>query len=134
MSYTDRDFPHAHMYDSDLRELIHKVCHLWEKVNELDGWKNTHEKEYEELKALYDAIMSGNFPPEIVDAFNKWFLEHGRDIIGEVLKLGIYFKLTDDGYFTAYIPEEWSQLQFATTGLDIWTEVQPEFGHLCILY
>lgn len=134
MSYTDHDFPHTHMYESDLRELIHKVTRMYKQVNELEAWKNTHEKEYEQLKELYDQIVSGNFPPEVEAAFYKWASENMVDIIGTIITTKIFFKLTDDGYFTAYIPESWSQIQFNTTQYDIWLEQQPEFGHLVLSY
>ena len=70
MSYFE--FPNTRTYDSDLGWLIKTVKQITELVSGLEDWKMQHEEEYDQLKALYDALMSGNFPPSIVEAFNKW--------------------------------------------------------------
>jgi hypothetical protein len=44
----------------------------------------------------------------------------------------VWFGLTDDGYFVAYIPESWQDVTFRTTGYDITTELMPDFGHLVL--
>ena len=56
MSYSSFDFPHTHMYDSDLRELLamykkltSEYDRLVEELNELEAWKREHQGEYEEL-------------------------------------------------------------------------------------
>lgn len=56
MSYTDFDFPHTHMYDSDLRELIAMYKKVLDDYNELvnsiralNEWKVQHEAEYAAL-------------------------------------------------------------------------------------
>ena len=126
------EFPHTRTYDSDLGWLIKTVKDITSLVTNLDEWKNTHEAEYEQLKALYDAIMSGNFPQEIVAAFNKWFQANAYDIIGELVKM-VFFGITDDGYFVTYIPEGWDDITFGTTGLDV-IIAGYEYGHLVLSY
>lgn len=133
MSYSQFDFPHTHFYDSDLRELIKYVETLWKRVNTLDSWMNEHEKEYLELKNLYDNIISGNFPDSIKEAFDSWMRNNAVDIIGKMCNM-VIFNITDDGYFVAYIPESWDEIQFGTTGLDVITELQPDYGHLVLSY
>lgn len=130
MSYFE--FPHTRTYDSDLGWLIKTVKELTELVSGLEDWKTSHQEEYDQLKALYDAIMSGNFPPEIVEAFNKWFSQNALDIIGELVKM-IFFGITDDGYFVAYIPEGWDDITFGTTGLDLLIAGY-DYGHLVLSY
>lgn len=56
MSYSSYDFPNTHFYDSDLRELLamyKKVTSNYDKLvtelEELEAWKKTHKKEYDEL-------------------------------------------------------------------------------------
>lgn len=132
MSYTEFDFPHTHFYDSDLRELLKYVKTLWDRVNKLDSWKNTHEEEYKELKKLYDDLMAGNFTPEMEDALYKWTVDHTVEIIGQAIKT-VFFGITDDGYFVAYIPNSWSDIIFGTSGLDTFP-AGVEFGHLTLTY
>lgn len=130
MSYTQFDFPHTNFYETDLRELIRLVKLLKGAVENLEEWREQHEKEYEELKDFYDAIISGNFPPSVVQAFHKWMEENALDLVGELVKM-VFFGLTDDGYFVAYIPESWDDIIFGTTGLD---DIVPgvEYGRLTL--
>lgn len=46
----------------------------------------------------------------------------------------VFFGITDDGYFVAYIPESWNDITFYTTELDIFLELEPEYGHLVLAY
>ena len=129
MSYTGFDFPHTHFYDDDLRELLAKVKWLIENVEDLNEWRTTHEAEYAELKQLYDDVMSGNFPPSIVEAFEKWMFENAIELVGKLVK-HVYFGLTNNGYFCAYIPDAWADIQFDTvSNFD-----EPLYGHLMLMY
>ena len=126
------EFPHTRTYDSDLGWLIKTVKDLLTCCDEMKSWKVTHEEQYKQLKALYDSIMGGSFPPEVVEALNKWMMQNGRDLVGELVKL-VFFGITDDGYFVAYIPEYWDDIIFNTTGYDI-TIVGYDFGHLVLSF
>ena len=130
MSYFE--FPNTRTYDSDLGWLIKTVKQITELVSGLEDWKMQHEEEYDQLKALYDALMSGNFPPSIVEAFNKWAAANMPNLIQEMI-LTVWFGITDDGYFVAYIPESWQDIIFNTTGLDI---IIPgyEYGRLVLSF
>lgn len=128
MSYFD--FPHTRTYDSDLGWIIHCIKKLGDAVEALEDWKTQHESEYEQLKELYDAVMSGNFPPSIVNAFREWMSLNAIDLVGELVKM-VFFGLTDEGYFVAYIPESWEDIIFNTTGYDI-SIPDTEYGHLVL--
>lgn len=130
MSYFE--FPHTRTYDSDLGWLIKTVKAINDAVESMEAWKTTHEAEYEQLKALYDAIMSGNFPPSVAEAFDKWMQKNGLDIIGEMVKM-VFFGITDTGYFVAYIPEGWDDIIFNTTGFDI-SVPGFDYGHLTLSF
>lgn len=130
MSYFE--FPHTRTYDSDLGWLIKTVKSLCELTEGLEEWRVTHEEEYKQLKALYDALMSGNFPPEIVNAFNAWARNNMPLLIKEMIK-SVWFGLTNDGYFVAYIPDSWSDIIFNTTGLDI-SIAGVDYGHLVLSF
>lgn len=132
MSYTDFDFPHTHYYDTDLRELIYKVTKILKTVDSLENWKTEHEAEYEELKKLYDDILAGKFPDEMVKSLYEWTVKNTESIIGEAIKT-VFFGLTDDGYFVAYIPDGWDDITFGTSGLDDFPS-GIDFGHLTLTY
>lgn len=131
MSYFE--FPHSRTYDSDLGWLIKTVKQIADLVEGLEDWKTEHVEEYEQLKALYDAIMSGNFPESVTNAFEKWMKTNAIDLVGEMVK-NVFFEISDDGYFIAWIPDGWDDIIFNTTGLDITLAIQPDYGHLVLSY
>ena len=132
MGYFDFDFPHTHFYDSDLREILKYVRNLVKAVTEIDGWIEKHEKEYQELLKLYNDLLAGKFTPEMEEALYKWTIANTVEIIGRAIKT-VFFGITDDGYFVAYIPDSWSDITFGTSGLDTFPE-NVEFGHLTLTY
>ena len=129
MSYLDFDFPHAHMYNSDLKEILCIVKKLDEEYDILTEWKRTHEEEYEVLKEFMDNIENGDFPQSMYSAMVTWLQTNAYDIIGGMIK-HVYFGLTDDGYFCAFIPENWSDVQFDTVS----DYNDPLYGHLVLMY
>lgn len=127
------NYPYTDAHELNLDYVLNKIKELWEVVKELDDWKTEHQAEYEQLKALYDQIISGNFPASIKNAFYTWMQNNAIDLVGEMTKL-VIFNITDDGYFVAYIPESWDDILFGTTGLDVISTVVPEYGHLVLSY
>ncbi len=133
MSYTDYDFPHTHMYDSDLREILCRLKKLEPAVEALIEWKEDFADEYAEFKKFIEEIESGNLPEGFVDAINNWMERNAIDLVGNLVNM-VIFNITDDGYFVAYIPESWDEIQFGTTGLDVLDSIEPEYGHLVLSY
>lgn len=60
--------------------------------------------------------------------------KYAEKIIAEYIATMVFFGLTDSGYFVAYIPDSWDNIHFGTTGLDTDAPIQPEFGHLVLIY
>lgn len=127
------EYPYTNFSDLNLDWIIAEMKKNLDAIAELEAWRAQHEAEYEQLKALYDAVMSGNFPPSIVNAFNQWMIENATDIVGEMIK-AVFFGLTDSGYFVAYIPESWSDIIFNTTDYDIDVPDWIGYGHLVLSY
>ena len=126
-------YNYTNFHELNLDWLISLVKETAQTADSLTEWKAEHEKEYEELKTLYDQIISGEFPESVIQAFNDWMNENAADIVGRLVNM-VIFNITDDGYFVAYIPESWDEIQFGTTGLDTFTDLQPEYGHLTLSY
>ena len=109
------------------------------KMKELIDANNVNYQELQDLahrvdgfEAFYDDIMAGDFPEPFKVAFDKYISENALDILGEAVKM-VFFGLTDDGYFIAYIPESWDEITFGTTGLDDFP-AGVDFGHLTLSY
>ena len=65
---------------------------------------------------------------------NNFDTKYAEKIIAQYIATMVFFGLTDSGYFVAYIPENWDTIHFGTTGLDVDAPIQPEYGHLVLLY
>lgn len=124
-------FPYTNFHELNLTWILEHFCEFIKAIDELQDWKTEHEKEYEELKKLYDDIVSGNFPPEMYKALHDWVVNNSTSIINSLIKT-VFFGL-ENGYLVAYIPDSWSDLIFGTTGLDDFPDGY-DFGHLTITY
>ena len=122
-------YPYLNIQDLNLDWIISHFKEFIDAINGLDEWRNTHQKEYEELKTLYDDIINGNFPPAMYNALHEWVVTNATSIIGDLIK-AVHFGLTNDGYFCAFIPDSWNDVQFDTvTDFD-----DPLYGHLMLIY
>lgn len=54
--------------------------------------------------------------------------------ISENLANMIFVEINDDGYFVIYIPENWHDITFNTSGWDIVLSPPREYGHLVLSY
>lgn len=127
------EYPYTNYNDYNLDWLIKTARNLLDRMDATEKWQEEHQKAYQELKDLYDAVMSGNFPDSIKQAFQKWMEENALDLVGNLVHM-VFFGLTETGYFVAYIPESWNDIKFGTTGLDDFPECFDEYGHLTLSY
>ena len=125
------EFPYTDFHELNLSWLIEKYKFLLEALKKIDGWIEEHEKEYEELLTLYEQILAGDFPDEMLDSLKEWTIKNTQEIIGAAI-ITVFFGL-EDGYFVAYIPDGWDEVIFGTTGLDDFI-AGFDFGHLTLTY
>ena len=72
----------------------------------------------------------------------KWIGDYdtsfANDIIEKYIATSIFFGLTSDGYFVAYIPKSWNNIEFRTTGYDVevtcCNDCKMDYGHLVLFY
>lgn len=122
-------YPYTDFHELNADFLLKNYKMLLDSLHKIDGWIETHEKEYEELKALYDDLMTGDYPDTFIESLTKWIDKNGVDIIAAKIK-AVHFGLTNDGYFCAYIPESWSDIHFDT----VTDSNDALYGHLMLLY
>ena len=66
-----------------------------------------------------------------IDNYDTTFI---KQVVDEYITVGVFFGLTNDGYFVAYIPESWDEITFSTSEYDDFTPLAPVFGHLILSY
>lgn len=126
------EFPYTdpNLYNDDW--LLKRMKELLAQMGEMEVWRQEYEQAYEDFKKMVEDIEAGNFPESIRDAFSKWMTENAYTLIGELVKM-VFFGITDDGYFVAYIPEGWDDIIFNTTGYDI-AIAGTDYGHLTLSF
>lgn len=65
---------------------------------------------------------------------NNFDTSYAEQIIKDHIATMIFVEINDAGYIVYNIPEEWSDITFNTTELDIIVELQREYGHLVLSY
>ena len=128
----NNEYPYTDFHELNLSWVIKKVKELLDHMRQIDEWKADYQETVDNLQAFYDDLIAGRYPPEFVDHLKQWISLHGVDIIMELIKM-VFFGLTMDGYFVAYIPESWDDIIFGTTGLDDFP-AGIEYGHLTLSF
>ena len=91
-----------------------------------------YEPKIEDFYNLYEMMISGTLPEGVKKGIHDWMVQNAANIVGNLVKM-VFFGITDNGYFVAYIPDSWDEITFGTTGLDDFP-TGIEYGHLTLSY
>lgn len=121
-------------WDAESQEQrVKYLCMLYDKlmayVDALKDSVNVDSEAIKELQEAFQKFMESGFDDYYAEQIEKWINDHMADIISQSIKM-VFFGLTKDGYFTAYIPDSWSDIIF-DTGAVYGTK---EYGRLILLY
>ena len=128
-------YPYTDFHELNLSWIIEHFKEIIDDIDSLESWKSTHQQAYNELKNLTDNINArltniedGDFPDSLYNAMKTWWEANAVDLVGELVRF-VFFGLTPDGYFVAYIPENWRDINCDTI-------ITPgeDYGKLCIIY
>ena len=111
------------VYDDSL-SYYEVLCKVVKYINELIDSDKEIINDIDELRADLKIVQDwiANYDEDkIIELFDHYFKF-------------VFFGLTEDGYFVAYIPESWNDIQFSTSGYDNFTSIEPEYGHLILSY
>lgn len=96
---------------------IHAICRQLHKLvcyaDMLGDKININREDIDELQRLFEQFKESGFDDYYAEQVEKWIDEHLEYIYDHTIKQ-IYFGLTEDGYFVAYIPESWDDITFDT--------------------
>lgn len=74
---------------------------------------NVTKADIEALKEEFEKFKESGFLDYYEKQLTEWVEKNMPDLIAQAVKQ-VYFGLTDDGYFCAYIPDSWSDITFDT--------------------
>lgn len=121
------------VYDDSMSyyELLCKVVkHLNENIVLFNNLVDAVKMNTDDIAALKDAFekfLNGGFDPYFQSAIEKWIASNLEFIFNTVVKQ-VFFGLTDDGYFVAYIPNSWDDIIFDTG----WDYSKADYGCLIL--
>lgn len=112
------------------------VAKMVGKLNEVIKQSNIQTDAIKELQEFViklqeqlDEFKEHGFDDYYKQQVQQWIAANLKWIFQNLIAQ-VYFGLTDDGYFCAYIPASWSKVQFDT----IVNYDDPNYGHLVIKY
>lgn len=111
------------VYDDSL-SYYEVLCKVVNYINELIEQDKVFGEEIEQLKTELSEVQ------EWIDNFDTSYAE---EIIANAIATMIFVEITDAGYFVYYIPENWEDITFNTTGVDIDISGY-EYGRLVLSY
>lgn len=103
------------VYSSEQR--IKALCCDLEKLIEYsDGQTaqiNINAADLKELKTAFEKFQESGFDDYYKRQIEEWIANNLEFIYQNTIKQ-VYFGLTEEGYFVAYIPESWNEIAFDT--------------------
>lgn len=111
------------VYDNSL-SYYEVLCKVVKYINDLIDSDKEIIEDVESLKADMAVVQ------EWIDNFDAKADELFRQLMADFIPTTVIFGLTNDGYFCAYIPPSWSEVEFDT----IYDFDDPLYGHLVLKY
>lgn len=95
-----------------------------------DGFNHLLQLETENSSAIQSLQQAMTVVQQEIEDLKNGKYTSLQKIIENAIK-SVYFGITQAGYFVAYIPDNWSDIVFGTTGLDV--EISGyDYGHLVL--
>lgn len=114
-------------------ERIKKLCMLYGALmrycQELGEANNENADAIKELQDMFDKFMESGFDDYYAEQIEQW-IRNNLPWLWRTFAQMVWFGLTSDGYFCAYVPDSWSDIIF-DTGAVYGTE---QYGRLILRY
>ena len=93
-----------------LCEELHRLC---EYANLLGENINLDHAAIAQLQADFQRFIDGEYDQYYKDVIYQWIQDNFADLISAGVRQ-VFFGLTDEGYFCAYVPNSWNEITFDT--------------------
>ena len=115
--------------EQGIRQLWKVVEKLCKYANEICDQTNLNTSDIAELQKRFEEFVEHGFDDYYAEQLEQWFIDNAWKIYERIAKQ-VFFGLTSDGYFCAYVPESWKEIEF-DTGAIYGTE---EYGRLILRF
>lgn len=109
------------------------ICKLLKRITDYVEYMgeavNIDREMYNQLSALFQQFMESGFEDYYEAQLEQWIKDNAGELLSDYIKL-VFFGLTPDGYFCAWIPETWDEITFDTVA----DYSDPLYGRLVLLY
>lgn len=112
-----------------IKHICFEIDKLVNYADNLGAHLNLHHEDVEELQKLFQDFIEHGFEKYYEEQIETWFKNHAWEIYQLTAKQ-VYFGLTDDGYFCAYVPDSWREITFDTGGV----YGRSDYGRLCLKF
>lgn len=102
---------------------------LSDQTNDVTAQVNANSEKVAELEGLFQKFIDSGFEDYYEKQLEQWIDDNVR-LLWETFAQMVFFGLTDDGRFCAYVPESWTDIEF-DTGAVYGTE---QYGRLLLRY
>lgn len=99
--------------EQELHELCKRLHTLFDYAQQLGTLTTEQMQELAALQAEFEKFKESGFEDYYEQQLQAW-IEANVAYLFQTLASQVYFGITDDGYFCAYIPESWSDITFDT--------------------
>lgn len=96
-----------------LAKVVDKLNEGLSSTSKLVGIVAQNKEDIAELQELFKKFMESGFDDYYRDQIEQWFKDNAFNIYKLIAKQ-VFFGLTDDGYFCAYVPDSWKEITFDT--------------------
>lgn len=123
-------FPYTNFQNLNLDELSNRVTALENLYKTMADQTPEILNRIRTLEDFQRELEAGDLSEGMRQAIFAWCQANYDEVFSRYIKL-VYFGLTDDGHFCAFIPETWEEIEFKTSGYDIVLPDVP-YGHLIL--
>lgn len=110
-----------------------RMLHVCKEIARIVAYLDEVGATVDEIEERVEKLLqdfADDFDEYYKNQIEEWLNENLENLITEHMRF-VWFGLTDDGYFCAYVPENWDNLQF-DTGYDY--SDTSTYGHLILSY
>lgn len=115
--------------EQGIKQMCKTICLIIDYLNQVADQVNLDTDAIKKLEEDFKAFVEHGFDDYYREQMEKWFNDNAWTIYQKIAKQ-VYFGLTSDGYFCAYVPDSWKEITFDTGAV----YGRSDYGRLCLKF